>query len=351
MPEELSRTTKRKKVLLPHGDFVYIPVITKISFIDPFQQYQEWEYSIDNSTESSRIVRVDQVPQSSGGEATGGAIWVERIEKWPHIDAFDRYQETQMQFDNLTGNDAIPPHFRTHLKTHVVRYKNQDDDNIWVDSELIDSFSVIDPLAQYQEKIFTLNNPQNDDDAQADPNDPDITNGDGSGEGTAENPVRTDPFQNIVNFGSTSTSVSAIEYFLWRYPIPDAPPRWVPVEPDTGSTGFTGQTFSQMQRAWIQEKIDAGEADPIGGGWRGDRLLRSTLLTDAANGSNIGSDNPASIYFNVTIGGFGSLASDYFHFYDSLFITPQPPINPAPHGTWVYGWCSGSYITDDVTTA
>jgi hypothetical protein len=208
LPEEFSRTTARKKVLLPSGDFVYIPVITKISFIDPSERHQEWQYSINNSTRAARVVRVDQVPASSGGEASGDEIAVERIEKWSHIDAYDRGQETQVQLDNNTGKEEIPPHFSTHLKTHVVRYESDDDENIWVDSELIDSFSVIDPRNRYQETIFTLNNPKTDDEAQADSGDPDITNGDGSGEGVEGNPVRTDPFQNIVNFAGTAPQFS-----------------------------------------------------------------------------------------------------------------------------------------------
>ncbi len=53
MPEEFSRTTKNKRVVLPSGGTVLIPVITQISFIDPIKQFQEYQYTVDNSADST----------------------------------------------------------------------------------------------------------------------------------------------------------------------------------------------------------------------------------------------------------------------------------------------------------
>ena len=69
-------------------------------------------------------------------------------------------KKAAMTLDNATGNDLLPPHFSNHTKTHIYRYhqdpQNPDDNGVWVDSELIDEFAVIDPFEQYQERRFTL---------------------------------------------------------------------------------------------------------------------------------------------------------------------------------------------------
>lgn len=199
MPQEAGRTTKRKRVQV--GDsYVDVPVITKISFIDPFERYQEYQYEVNNGLNTSREVTVDRVYHSENGiNSTDRYVDVERVKIWPVLDPFERHQETRVEFDNVTGNDDIPPHFRVHIKTHVVRYKNPDSpDSVWIDSELIDQFSVIDPHNRYQETFYTLNNPQTDDDAQADPADEDVAMPGGS----IDPPWRIDPFQNIVNVSS-----------------------------------------------------------------------------------------------------------------------------------------------------
>jgi hypothetical protein len=201
VPEEFSRTTARKRITLPAGGTVDVPVITKISFIDASDRYQELQYSIDNSAAADRTVHIDQVPSSVDGHITsadGKGLPVERIEKWPHIDAVDRGQETNPEWDNVTGGDSIPPSFTSHLKTHVVRYKNPNDTSVWIESELIDEIVVLDPTDRGQETHYTLSNPQNDDDAQANPDDPEISDTDNG----IDPPWRTDPFQNIVNFSS-----------------------------------------------------------------------------------------------------------------------------------------------------
>ncbi len=200
MPEEFSRTTKNKKVVLPGGGTVLVPVITQISFIDPVKQYQEYQCAVDNSGQADRDVHVDDVVRQDGG---GSRLSVERVDVWKYIDPVQRYQEKQVSFDNTTKGDNPPPYFTTHTKTHVVRYLNDPDDGNFIDSELIDEFSIIDPVRQYQEYVYQLQNPDGTDDGQghmvvtANADDPNITDSDNG----IDPPWRTDPFQNIVDFG------------------------------------------------------------------------------------------------------------------------------------------------------
>ena len=201
-------------------------MITKISFSDGTDRNWETQHTIDNSSESARQVHVDQVnpvPVDRDGATTDPSptadtsqnLYVERIEQWPSIDATDRNWETQISIDNVTGNDQLPPHFLTHLSTHIYRYfqdpQNPDDNGVWIDSELIDKFSFIDASDRHQETIYELiKNPTNaqfrdgDTSGQASDTDEDITIG-GDAEGTQENPIRLDPFQNIVNFQGGAT--------------------------------------------------------------------------------------------------------------------------------------------------
>ncbi len=203
MPQELSRTTARKRIYLTDvtgeetGPFVDVPVITKIAFVDQNDRYQEIQLTVDNSAGAGRRVRVDNVYQFGAG-ATGESLAVERIVTWAIFDASDRGQETQITMDNETGKDEIPPHFATHIKTHVVRYENPDDPSVWIESELIDQFSVIDGNERGQETVYFLNNPAEDEDAQADPSDPEISDTDNG----VDPPFRTDPFQNIIQYSN-----------------------------------------------------------------------------------------------------------------------------------------------------
>jgi hypothetical protein len=200
MPEEFSRTTARKKILLPTGDIIYVPVITKISFIDPFNQYQEYQYIIENGEDADRTVHTDNVhpvPVDADGVPT---------EETPVADTSDELLSARWNVINhSTGikkaDDAGQCHrqrsttaaFSNHIRTHIYRYhqdpENPDDNGVWVDSELLDEFAVIDPFEQYQERRFILANPTNaefrdgDLSGQASEDDPNITIIRGSDEG------------------------------------------------------------------------------------------------------------------------------------------------------------------------
>ncbi len=211
MPTEFSRTTARKRIAIGNS-FVDVPVITGISFVDSVDQYQESQHAVDNSAAGDRDVHVDTL---HGLDPTI-TLDVERIDTWRFIDPVDQYQETAVGFDNRTVGESPPPYFTTHLKTHIVRYKNPDDRNVWVDSELIDEFSIVDPVQQYQEFVYELNNPATDDEAQANPNDPNIAD---SGAGI-DPPWRTDPFQNIVKISGENPSSAQPTWFVMGSPGP-----------------------------------------------------------------------------------------------------------------------------------
>ncbi len=245
MPTELSRTTARKRITLG-ASFVDVPVITKISFVDPNDRYQETQYSIDNSSGAARRVHTDVIGTPS--------LPVERIDRWSMLDPNDRGQETQITMDNVTGHDEVPPHFSAHIKTHVVRYKNPDDPNTWIESELIDSFAVLDPNDRGQESVFVLNNPETSDEAQADPNDPNIADF-----GEIDPPWRTDPFQNLIKVHSEGEPIRQI--FVFR--------RWgescgganSAVEQASGDEATGGDWYPVDEDWWISRE-QAGETNP-----------------------------------------------------------------------------------------
>lgn len=250
MAGEYRRIRARKRVKLPNGVEVQIPVLASISFVDPRDRYQETAYGIDNTQDADRDVHVDDVyPVAVDGDGkptqdeptqdkSGDPLKVERVDTWKILDPRSRYQESRVAFDNKTGAELIPPSFTQHQKTHIYRYfkdpEKPSNDSAWIDVEWIDELGHVDPRTRYQETVATLTNPTNaefrggDLSGQVSQDDPDITIGDG--EGTADNPVRLDPFQNIVNFKSTWKRDRQTYYVLtrtsntWAYPY--CAPAW-----------------------------------------------------------------------------------------------------------------------------
>lgn len=211
MPTETNRKLATKTFSTPFGN-IKVPVITEITFQDPSDRYQETTYTIDNTGNADRDVHVAWVandptdPQATEHAANttppSGLIAVERIDQWRIKDNVDRGQETFTKPDNETYNPSGPPFFRTHLKTHIVSYRQDPtdpNDTALISSELIDEFVMVDPLDRNQETHYFLLNPKDDDEANAQitPDLPDITD---SGNGV-DPPYRTDPFQNIVRLG------------------------------------------------------------------------------------------------------------------------------------------------------
>src|SRR6516164_2480026 len=166
MPVETGRIVNRKRVKLPSGSTVDIPVIGQITFLDVVNQAQESQFHLDNSAASKRDVHVATLP--GGGDAsdeTGSGsdsdLKVERIDVWRMLDVVEQGQETFFHPDNKTVQKApdAPPYFVTHEKTHVVKYINTPDDGNWIKAELIDQCKYADTVEQGQETEYFLFNP------------------------------------------------------------------------------------------------------------------------------------------------------------------------------------------------
>jgi hypothetical protein len=218
MPTETERQIKRKRIKLPSGDTVDIPVITQITFKDTVERGQEYQFTIDNTAAAHRDVHTASIPGNGGAtDETGNnaGLKVERVDLWRTKDTVERGQQTYYAPDSKTIAEppSAPPFFTTHEKTHIVKYINTPDDGNWLKSELIDKFKFKDTVERGQETEYFLSNPpdnQNisgltigsDSDGTTVAIDPGIaeiadTNGN-------PDPVRTDPFQNIVDFNGTA---------------------------------------------------------------------------------------------------------------------------------------------------
>lgn len=274
MPVESSRTTKNKKITLPSGQTVLVPVITSITFIDPTRRGQETQFTIDNSGDGDREAHVDQV---------NGLLPVERIDLWKYLDPVRRGQETQMSIDNKTMGEDPPPYFINHERTHIVRYKGDSAED-WIESELIDELRVVDPVRRGQEIFYTLNNPQNDDDAQADPSDPDIsdsTNG-------VDPPWRTDPFQNIVDFASEATPLLVVE--VWMGVLEQ---HGTPFGAGDAPTSATANVGGYADSAVINTSYSPHESPTVVfSGWPSTATMSITVDTDTVPGPGNLSTHP-----------------------------------------------------------
>lgn len=214
MVAETDRVYANIRIITPDGTSVLFPVITQISFIDPVDRYQETRYTIDNSGNADRDVHIAWVGDGQNANETEDAdpdaqvpddvLAVQRIDRWKILDAVERNQETQIAPDNRTKDKNGPPYFTTHLKTHVLRVVNDPDDGSWIETEVIDQISILDPVDRNQETIITLQNPAGEPDGEgnliykADKDDPTID---------AVKPYKTDPFQNIVKVSSGAAVV------------------------------------------------------------------------------------------------------------------------------------------------
>jgi hypothetical protein len=212
MPAETKRVIKRKQIPLPSGGTVNIAVINQITFLDVVNAAQESEFHLENGSAGKRDVRVASIPGNGGAtDETGGGsgLRVERVDTWRVLDVVERGQETDFHPDSKTVNSSGPKYFTTHEKTRVVKYINSPDDGNWIKSELIDQWKYADTVEQGQETEYFLFNPPDNTAIEG------ITLGsDSDGMPTiavdpaldaiadAVDPVRTDPFQNIVDFSS-----------------------------------------------------------------------------------------------------------------------------------------------------
>lgn len=157
MPEEAGRATSMKRVYNPDNEsqFVDIPVIDSISFIDPYMRHQETVFTFYNNDENGdrdvHEVRVENPDDSSQ------YVMVERIDCFKVIDPYDRHWETNHYPDNVTGEDDTPKHFRSHNRTHTKKiYGEGDNSECWIEVERIDELELTDSQERHQTTIYTL---------------------------------------------------------------------------------------------------------------------------------------------------------------------------------------------------
>jgi hypothetical protein len=194
MPVESDRTTSVRRITNPDDDTQYVDlhIIDGLSFIDPKDNYQETQFTYDNSADSSRQGDAFEVV---GTEDPTSKVKVERTSRVAVLDPNDRYQETQ-QFWNNTADTP------NHLKTHDVKVYARDssgnrDEDTWLKLRRIDQASLTDPNDHYQETIFELVWDDADPDTGSDANLPDP---DKTWDGTSINPPwRLDPWQTIID--------------------------------------------------------------------------------------------------------------------------------------------------------
>jgi hypothetical protein len=183
MAFESQRKTHMVRITNPNDDTVFVDVkcIDQIGFVDPHEQGQEYVYRLNNTqVNASRKVHAATITGSDGS-----TVSVERIDQWECLIPQEVAQEERFR---MIGNAQEPP---VHFKTHVFRVTNPANPDIWVDVQRIDELSIVVPQEQAQEKIFTLQWP---DDDMTNP-----SNVDTSSDGSSINPPwRLDPFQNIV---------------------------------------------------------------------------------------------------------------------------------------------------------
>lgn len=188
MATEFSRETSVRKVCPDPSDnatHVKLKVLDKISFIDAKSQYQEYQFSFNNTPTADRVTH---------SEKAGDELDVERIDKLSVIDAKDYFQESLFSF--LRYQEGV--HLKTHkAKIYALNSDGTKDEGIWIEVERVDQISFVDPKAQYQEYIYELKWPD-----LADPEwdyqdlAPVVTDYDNT---TINPPWRMDPFQNIIN--------------------------------------------------------------------------------------------------------------------------------------------------------
>ncbi len=209
-----TRKAVRKRINLPNGSYVYIPVLERIPFSVAADQYQEHIVYLRNDANTNRVTHVRDVPNLDNTET----IQVERIDKWPVKTMAEQAQERIYYLKNLDPPPILPDGTNdpAHEKVHYVRYYQNNDVNsdAWVDVELIDKLKITVAAEQYQEWLLYLRHDEPGD-VIADPgvNYGPVTIGfcdpllDIANPGTLEldPPYRLDPFQNIIQFDAGAT--------------------------------------------------------------------------------------------------------------------------------------------------
>ncbi len=209
-----TRRAVRKRINLPNGSYVYIPVLERIPFSVAADQYQEHIMYLRNGLNTERTVHIRDVPSLDNTEH----IQVERIDKFQIKTMAEQAQERVYYVKNLDPPPILPDGTNdpAHERVHYVRYFQNNDTNsdAWVDVELIDKLKITVAAEQYQEwQVFLRHDEPGNVIANPGVNYGPVTVGfcDPSfdlapGELEIDPPYRLDPFQNIIQFSAEGTA-------------------------------------------------------------------------------------------------------------------------------------------------
>ncbi len=153
---DIIRKAVRKRIDLPNGSHVFIPVLEQIPFSVAADQYQEHTLYLRNGIDTNRTTHIRNVPNIDN-DAT---IAVERIEKLQVKTMAEQAQERTYYLKNLDPPPILPDGSNdpAHERVHYVRYFENNDtgSNTWVDVELIDTLKITVAAEQYQEWLLYL---------------------------------------------------------------------------------------------------------------------------------------------------------------------------------------------------
>ncbi len=251
---DYTRKAVRKRIGLPNGGHVFIPVLERIPFAVAADQYQEHIVYLRNGIDSNRVTHIREVPNLDDSEH----IQVERIDKWPVKTMAEQAQERIYYLKNLDPPPILPDGTNdpAHEKVHYVRYfaDNDPESDAWVDVELIDTLKVSVAAEQYQEWLLYLRHDPPGDEV----NDPGVNYGPvtigfcdpaldrASQDEGLDPPYRLDPFQNIIQFNAEGTDTEPFDAeWIWPSSQHSANPtgQWVLAGPEADVAIANGTAY------------------------------------------------------------------------------------------------------------
>lgn len=163
MTERAERVYKRKRIKNPNDETQYfdVPVIYEMKFRVMQEQAQDrWLY-LNNSSTSSRDVRVQRVRSITDEDQY---VMAERVKTFRIRDMVSQAQDIEY---HLTNNDPPPIQWDgnnspAHQKVHYVRYykDNNENSSCYGDMELIDEIIIRDGTSQAQDWHYYLRWPE-----------------------------------------------------------------------------------------------------------------------------------------------------------------------------------------------
>lgn len=179
MAKETNRKTLLKRISQPSNpeNFVDVPVIQEISFVDQKDDAQERRFRFVNADKSSRKTHV----------ITIDSLEIERVDQ---VTIVDHKTDGQEYVYRLT-NDDDPPR---HRKTHRVRLYQNNDTNSgnYLEIDYVDEMDVLDHKSDSQDRVLVLSGNLQDGDEV------DLTLDYYDAQESVDPPYRLDPFQNVV---------------------------------------------------------------------------------------------------------------------------------------------------------